>query len=174
MLQASMLQAHMRMFASYNAWANAKLYSAVRLLPDSDYRRDAGVFFGSMHATLNHILVADRIWLRRFTGKGDAPSRLDAILYGDFESLRQAREAEDIRIASWVGSLDEAALARPFTYAPVSEPSQEVTQPLAPALAHLFNHQTHHRGQAHAILTRLTGDAPALDLIYFQRKTPKS
>ncbi len=166
-----MLHRQLQMFAAYNAWANDRLFSAAGALTDDDYRRDADVFFRSMHGTLNHILVADRIWMQRFTGAGEAPVRLDAILFEGFSELQDARQAEDGRIADWVGSLDDEALAASFTYAPISEPLRRTTQPLAPALAHMFNHQTHHRGQAHAILTRLAGDAPSLDMIYFQRET---
>lgn len=166
-----MLLEHMRMCAAYNAWANERLYEAACALSDADYRRDAGVFFGSMHGTLNHILVADRIWQHRFTGEGDAPTKLDAILYETSGDLRAARAAEDGQIVNWIDGLDEVALSGTFTYTPITAPTRSVTQPLAPALAHMFNHQTHHRGQAHAILTRLTGDAPSLDMIYFQRET---
>ena len=157
-----------RMFAHYNAWANGQLYDAVAALPEADYRADQGAFFGSLQGTLNHILVGDRVWLRRFTGEGPLPARLDEILFERFDALRAARQAEDARIISWVECLDETALRGVFTYVPIINPAQ-VTQHLAPALSHLFNHQTHHRGQAHALLTRLTGAAPSLDLIVFQR-----
>lgn len=158
-----------RMFAGYNAWANERIYAAAGALADTDYRADCGAFFKSVHATLNHILVADRIWLRRFTGEGDAPNRLDAILHDDFAALATARRAEDRRIIAYVDGLDEARLAGMVSYVPVSTPTP-VTQPLAPALSHVFNHQTHHRGQVHALLTRLAGTAPSLDLIFFQRE----
>jgi len=159
-----------RLFAHYNAWANARLYDAVAGLSDTDYRADLGVFFGSLHRTLNHLVVTDRIWLKRFTGSGDAPDRLDAILYDDLDSLRVARGAEDARIISWVEGLSDADLAALISYRPVSNPV-DITQPLAPALSHVFNHQTHHRGQCHAMLTRLTGTAPSLDLAPFQRES---
>lgn len=158
------------MLAAYNDWANRRIYEAAAGLADAQYRADTGVFFRSLHGTLNHILAGDRIWLRRFTGEGDAPDRLDAILYDDLARLRAARESEDHRITGWVGTLDEAALARPFSYRRVTT-SEPVMQPLAPALLHFFNHQTHHRGQCHAVLTRLVGQAPELDLIYFQRES---
>ncbi|MBT9289496.1 DinB family protein [Prosthecodimorpha staleyi] len=161
---------HFRMFAGYNAWANRRLYEAAAALPEADYRADHGAFFGSLHRTLNHILVGDRIWMRRFTGAGEAPNRLDTILHDDLAGLTEARFAEDRRIVDWVGGIDAARLAAPFNYVPVTRP-EPVTQPLAPALAHLFNHQTHHRGQAHVILTRTVGRAPDLDLIVFQRET---
>lgn len=155
-------------FAGYNAWANGRLYDAAARLSDADYRADRGVFFRSMHGTLNHLLATDRIWMRRFTGSGDAPDRLDAILHDDFAGLRAAREAEDRRIIDWIGGLDAAALAGSIRYRRVSSP-EEFVQPLSPALDHWFNHQAHHRGQAHALLTGLGQAAPELDLLYYQR-----
>jgi uncharacterized damage-inducible protein DinB len=160
------------MFAGYNAWANERLYNAAAKLSTEEYRADRGAFFKSMHGTLNHILVADRIWMKRFTGQGDAPARLDAVLHEDFASLRAARDREDARISAYVGQLTEAELAATFSYLTIVNP-KTVTQPLAPALDHFFNHQTHHRGQAHAVLTGLKGRdfAPSFDLILYQRET---
>ena len=164
------MKAHFAMFAGYNAWANRRLYDAAARLSDADYRADRGVFFKSMHGTLNHLLAADRIWMRRFTGTGEAPDRLDAILFEDLGPLRAARKAEDARIAAFVEDLTDERLAGRFRYRTLSNP-REIEQPLAPALAHFFNHQTHHRGQAHGVHTGLGGDAPPLDLILFQRET---
>ena len=161
---------HLPMLAAYNAWANRRLYDAASRLADTEYRADRGAFFKSVHGTLNHLLVTDQIWLHRFTGEGDAPSRLDAILFDDLSALRQARESEDARIRDYVDRLDEAALAGTFRYRRVSTP-EVFEQPLAPALLHLFNHHAHHRGQVHCLLTGLTGDAPSLDLLFFQRET---
>jgi uncharacterized damage-inducible protein DinB len=162
------MKSHFTMFAAYNAWANTMLYSAVAKLPDEDYRLDRGAYFKSLHGTLNHILVADRIWMRRFTGEGDAPSKLDVILYDDFSLLRVAREVEDKRITGWIADLLPQAFSGRFTYTAVTD-MRTISQRIAPALAHFFNHQTHHRGQAHALLTGFGEDAPSLDLIYFQR-----
>lgn len=160
------------MFAGYNAWANERIYNAAEKLSADEYRADKGAFFKSMHGTLNHLLVADRIWMKRFTGQGEAPTRLDAILHEELSSLRAARDREDARISAYIGQLTEEELAATFSYMTIVNPKQ-VTQPLAPALDHFFNHQTHHRGQAHAILTGLRGRevAPSLDLILFQRDT---
>jgi uncharacterized damage-inducible protein DinB len=157
-----------RMFGHYNAWANRRLFEAAAQLSTEQYRADRGAFFKSVHGTLNHLLVTDRIWMRRFTGEGDAPDRLDAILFEAFEELRAAREAEDRRIVDFVDGLDEARIAGTIKYRRVSSP-EEFEQQLAPALAHWFNHQTHHRGQVHALLTGLSGKAPELDLLMFQR-----
>ena len=160
------------MFAGYNRWANARIYDAAATLSDADYRADRGAFFKSVHGTLNHLLVGDRIWMQRFTGMGEAPARLDAILYDDFAALRLARRAEDERIAAWIGSLSEADLQGTFRYRTLTNPTT-IEQPRAPALDHFFNHQTHHRGLAHGLLSGLLGNerTPSLDLINYQRET---
>lgn len=156
------------MFAGYNTWSNERIYNAAEKLSLEEYRADRGAFFKSVHGTLNHILVADRIWMKRFTGEGAAPAALDTILHSTLPVLRVAREAEDDRIVEWIGSLPDKAFAGRFTYLTVTD-MRTISQRLAPALAHFFNHQTHHRGQAHATLTALGRPSPALDLIYFQR-----
>jgi uncharacterized damage-inducible protein DinB len=167
------LAAHYRMLGHYNAWANDRLYDAAARLDDTQYRADRGAFFKSVHGTLNHLLATDRIWMQRFTGAGDAPARLDAILFDRFDELRAAREAEDSRIVTYVDGLDEARIAGTIRYRRISTP-EWFEQQLAPALAHWFNHQTHHRGQVHALLTGLTGEAPELDLLFFQRLAARS
>jgi uncharacterized damage-inducible protein DinB len=156
------------MFAAYNAWANDRLYAAVHPLGDALYRMETGAAFGSLHGTLNHLLTTDRIWMKRFTGTGDAPACLDAILFESFADLKTARAEEDLRIAGWIDTLSPAVLAGVFTYTPISIP-EPVTQPLGPCLAHLFNHQTHHRGQCHMILTSIGQPGVVLDLVTFLR-----
>lgn len=161
---------HFVMMAGYNAWANGRIYDAAATLSAEELAREAGVFFGSMIGTLNHVLVGDRIWMRRLSGEGDAPAALDAILFPDLADLRRAREAEDERISAYVAGLDEADLAAPIVYVPITNPA-EVRQTRASALAHFFNHQTHHRGHAHAVLSRLGRTPPSLDLLVYQRET---
>ncbi len=156
------------MFAAYNAWANERIYEAASSLTKEEFTRDVGAFFKSMRGTLNHLLVADKIWLKRLTGEGDAPAALDTILYIDLPKLRVARENEDKRLIEWVGSQSEKQLSGRFTYMTATD-MRTVSQRVAPALSHVFNHQTHHRGQAHTILTILGKEGPSLDLIYFQR-----
>lgn len=154
--------------AGYNRWANERLYDAAAQLDDAQYRADRGAFFRSVHGTLNHLVIADRIWMRRFTGIGEqAP--LDAILFERLDDLRSARAAEDARIVAFIEDLDEAGLARAIEYSNSS--GRRFRQPLDSALDHFFNHQTHHRGQAHALLTHFLGNAatPSLDLIAYQR-----
>ena len=160
--------AHYRALADYNAWANARLYAAAAGLSAADFRADRGAFFKSVQGTLNHLLVTDRIWMRRFTGEGTAPDRLDVVLFDALADLKEAREREDRRIVAFVGGLGDDGLKGMVRYARASV-AETYEQALAPALDHLFNHQTHHRGQVHAILTGLTGSAPSLDLLMFQR-----
>ena len=157
-----------KQFAHYNKWANARLYAAALDLSERSYRLHIGVFFGGLHGTLNHLLLTDRLWLKRLTGEGDHPNRLDAILYEDRMELACARIAEDERLIKVIESYDEAALKSLHSYKTTSGMPQ--SQVLADILMHLFNHQTHHRGQAHACLSILTGgEPPSLDLLAFQR-----
>lgn len=162
------MKQHFSMFAAYNRWANTQVYGMAATLSEEELGRDVGVFFKSLSGTLNHLLAADRIWMKRFTGQGEAPSSLDATIHSDFTRLRAAREIEDKRIVDWVASLGDKAFAGRFTYITMTD-VRTVSQRLAPALAHLFNHQTHHRGQAHAALTGLGRPSVVLDLVYFQR-----
>lgn len=167
-----MLKAHYDLFAGYNAWANARLYAAAAQLSDEDYRRDGGAFFKSVHGTLNHLLATDRVWFSRCAGvdavQGPVPTRLDAIVFEDFAPLRAAREKEDAAILRYVRALPESAYSGVIRYRRVSTPDEH-EQPLRQAFAHWFNHQTHHRGQTHALLTRWRGEAPELDLLFYER-----
>ncbi|MEL6335625.1 MAG: DinB family protein [Pseudomonadota bacterium] len=158
------MKAHFRMLAGYNAWANDRLYATCAALPAEDLARDLGAFFGSILATLNHVMVADLIWLARLRGGAQLPLALDHILHDDFAELAAARRVMDRDVAAVVEEIDPAAILR---YLRRGAPQKAVAADL---MAHLFNHQTHHRGQVHAMLTRLGTEAPALDLIYYQRE----
>ncbi len=166
------MKSRYQMFAGYNAWCNERLYDAAETVPDTDYRADRGAFFKSLHGTLNHLLVADRVWMRRFTGVGELPPSLDAILYDDLPALRAARRTQDTLISRYIDGLSETDLTGTLRYRTVTNP-QTIEQPLAPALDHFFNHQTHHRGQAHGLLSGLIGNdkTPSFDLILYQRQT---
>ncbi|MCX8999017.1 DinB family protein [Rhizobiaceae bacterium BDR2-2] len=159
---------HFRMFADYNRWANERVYAACAELSEDEFRADKGAFFSSAQRTLNHILVADRIWMKRLTGTGEAPEALDTVLFEDFDALEAARQVEDARIAAWLDGLTQDDLAKPLTYSNVAG-TAHFTQPVAPVLTHIFNHQTHHRGQAHVILTALGKPSLVLDLLAFLR-----
>jgi uncharacterized damage-inducible protein DinB len=142
-------------------------------LPDEKYRRDAGAYFRSLHHARNHLPVTDRIWMRRLSRQGNHPDKLDAILFDDMQSLRGARQAEDARLVSFVQGLGDADFEKPCAYRTLSGAPQR--QPLAQILAHLFNHQTHHRGQAHAILTQLgVAEPEPLELLIMLREKGRS
>jgi uncharacterized damage-inducible protein DinB len=164
------MKPHFQMMAAYNRWANERIYSASGELSDDDYRADRGAFFGSIHRTLNHVLVGDRIWMHRFTGEGETYTELDIVPCDAFDTLQSARSAEDDRIIRWINGLSGEQMAGTFSYRTIASPPDR-TQPLSPALAHFFNHQTHHRGQVHALLSGLDVDPPSLDLIRFQRES---
>lgn len=165
------MKRYFQVLAEYNRWANARLYAAALKLPDDVYRKPTGVFFGSLHGTLNHLLLTDRIWLKRLTGSGEhLPDQLNSILYDDRQDLTKARVAEDARIIELVAAYDDAALARTVTY--TNRSGRQFQQPIADVLMHFFNHQTHHRGHAHACLSIVTGtEPPSLDLLLMQRGT---
>jgi uncharacterized damage-inducible protein DinB len=161
-----MFKTHLDQLATYNRWANRRVYDDAATLADAVRKRPAGVFFGSLHGTLNHMLVADYIWMRRFTGDGPQPERLNQILHEDFAELRTAREQEDERIFGFVTGLTD--YDRVLSYQ--NSTGKTFQQQLGPALAHFFNHQTHHRGQVHAALTISGIREPAsLDLLGLQR-----
>jgi uncharacterized damage-inducible protein DinB len=166
------MKPYFEMFAGYNRWANERLYEAAAGVPEREYRAARGAFFGSLHGTMNHLLLADRIWMRRFTGEGPTYTRLDDILHDDLPALAAARRDEDERIIAYIDALAEADLSAPMSYRTIVSP-QQITQTRSSALAHFFNHQTHHRGQAHCLVTEIAGNdaMPSLDLLVFQRQT---
>jgi uncharacterized damage-inducible protein DinB len=166
------MKARYRMFAGYNAWCNERLFDSAAKMSDADYRKARGVYFKSLHGTLNHLLVGDRIWMKRFTGAGEQPASLDAVLYDDFAALRAARQTQDTLITRYIDRLSDQDLNRSIRYLTFVNP-QTIEQALAPALDHFFNHQTHHRGQAHALLSTILGNeqTPSFDLIIYQRET---
>ncbi len=163
-----MLKERFDELAAYNRFANARLYQDAAALPDEARRREIGLFFKSLHGTLNHLLVADYIWMRRFTGDGPQPERLNQILHEDFDALRAARVAEDNRIFDFVTGLQPPDYDRVMEYR--NSTGKLFQQHFGPALTHFFNHQAHHRGQAHAALTILGMPEPqSLDLLVWQR-----
>jgi uncharacterized damage-inducible protein DinB len=163
------MKTHFVMMATYNAWANARLFRMAGALQDELYRREVGAYFKSLRGTLNHLLAADRIWMHRLTGVGDHPDRLNAILFDDLPSLHAARVEEDSRIIGFVQELEEPGFEEVLEYRTLNGTPQR--QRRREILAHLFNHETHHRGQAHAILTVLGVTEPdPLDLLIMLRE----
>lgn len=164
-----LFEAHFRMFALYNRWANARLYAAVAGLPEAALVVDRGAFFSSVLGVLNHLLVTDDIWLARLRGHGPADYRLDEMRFTALDALVGARAEMDAALIAHVFALDAAGLSAVLTY-PTRDGAVQM-QPCHHALAHLFNHQTHHRGQAHDLICQIGGRAavPVLDLLAYQR-----
>lgn len=161
-----MMLKHFTRFAAYNEWANTRLYDAVELLSDEEYFASRPAFFGSMHGVLNHILVGDTIWTSRM--HGTSPSiALDAEMYPDRDTLRTARQKMDTEIIAYMAERTEVDLAGDVRFKTTSGDPQSME--LAVLLAHFFNHQTHHRGQAHGMLSQTDVAPPPLDLLYFVR-----
>lgn len=147
---------HAQTMARYNRWQNRSLYTAASTLSDQDRRADHGAFFGSIHTTLAHILWADRVWMNRFaetpeTRSEDAQGK--GPRYQDWHQLQEDRAAFDETILGWASTLSRDWLTADFTWSNVAK-TRTSTQPGWRLVTHFFNHQTHHRGQAHALLTR--------------------
>ncbi len=163
-----------RVMARYNRWMNEKLYAFAAELSDAERKQDRGAFFGSIHRTLNHLLLADRVWLGRFTGATLEPGELgpggiralDQELYADFDELRRERAATDDSIDAFVATLDPEKLAGPLRYLRRGKVNE---LPLWHAVAHLFNHQTHHRGQVTTLLMQARHDPGVTDLVAMLR-----
>jgi uncharacterized damage-inducible protein DinB len=162
--------AYFRQMAQYNAWANERIYTAAAALSDRERKAKRPSFFGSIHATLNHILVGDRLWLSRLVNQPAGISALDQELYDDFEELRAARVTEDGRLVAIVDSYADADLADNLTYRNMAGEAKSV--PMVQVLGHIFNHQTHHRGQIHGLLSATTIVPPSLDMIHLTWDEP--
>jgi uncharacterized damage-inducible protein DinB len=147
--------AYMQRMARYNRWQNRNLYGAADGLSDDERRRDRGAFFGSIHKTLSHLLWADRIWLSRFSDvpppSGGIPG--SATLYPDWEGLKRERAEFDDTIIAWTDEIAPNWLDGDLTWLSAAV-RREVTKPKWQLVSHFFNHQTHHRGQVHAMLTQ--------------------
>lgn len=148
--------------AAYNAEMNRRLYAAAQRLSDDERRRDRGAFWGTIHGTLCHILWGDRMWMARFDGweRPAVPMAGSAALIADFDALHAARVAADAAIVQWAARVSPGWLGSAMTWYSGAA-GREITAPVALLVTHFFNHQTHHRGQAHALLTAAgerTGD----------------
>jgi uncharacterized damage-inducible protein DinB len=149
--------------ARYNAWMNERLYALVATLPDAERKRDRGAFFRSIHATLDHIVYADLAFFSRFTGDPPEVPPLGVELHPDFEALRAVRAALDRRLLDWTATLDAAWLRDDLGYTSNVDGAWRVVPRWALVL-HLFNHQTHHRGQVTTLLAQMGLDMGSTDL----------
>ena len=156
---------NIQLMARFNAWANGRLYGVVSGLAEAAYLEDRGAFFGSIHNTLNHLLVVDRLWTGRIEGVDHGITALDQTLYDDLAALWAARKDEDAHLIALVDGLGER-LQAPVGYTRIAGPGAQETR-CDHILITLYNHQTHHRGQVHAMLTQAGAVIPPLDVIYF-------
>lgn len=156
------LMDHFQRMALYNTRANVILYEACARLPHEALVEPRPAFFGSILGALNHILVGDRIWMARFEGDMAPSTGLDVMLYDTLPALQAARTVEDSRIAAFTKALNSGFLESTCTY--MNNQGRTLTDPNAVLLAHLFNHQTHHRGQVHGLLSQTEVPPPSLDM----------
>ena len=169
--------------AHYNAWMNSSIYDICGALSDEDLKRDRHAFFGSIHRTLNHLLLTDRVQMGRFVGEdrtrsfdeGGRPIEvrsLDQELYADFATLKRERKKTDAMIEKWTNDITPEFLAREMEYEAMSAPGRFRVSTWI-AVTHFFNHQTHHRGQITALLSQLGLDPGETDLMaFFRIKVP--
>lgn len=163
-----------RLMAGYNQWMNARLYAAAAALDEAELRADRGAFFGSILSTLEHVLAADAHWLRRFAVNfpafaslepvrhGPLPALVRGITFPDFARLRVDREAMDEVLLDFTREADEVTYAQPLNY--VNSAGESFTREAGLVLRHVFNHQTHHRGQVTTLFSQRGVDIGVTDL----------
>jgi uncharacterized damage-inducible protein DinB len=157
---------YVQRMARYNRWQNQNLYGVAHQLSDNERRRERGAFFGSIHKTLSHLLWADRSWMSRFSSDVQKPQAgipESVTLYPDWNGLKRERAAFDGTMISWADRLDAGWLENDLTYFSGAL-NRELTKPRWQLVTHMFNHQTHHRGQVHCLLTQAGGKPHSTDL----------
>ena len=148
--------AYVRAMADYNRWQNSNLYGAADALADAVRKEQRGAFFGSIHGTLSHLLWADQVWMSRFAGTPRPKAAgipESAGMVESWDELKRERIAFDDVIIAWADKLDPTWLEGDLTWFSGAS-KRERTKPKALLVAHFFNHQTHHRGQVHCMLTQ--------------------
>ncbi|SBT17889.1 DinB family protein [Marinomonas gallaica] len=151
--------------ANYNRWMNQRIYDVCSQLSDQELREDRKAFFGSIHGTLNHLLLGDKIWLGRFLGSPYTVAKLDEEIHHSFLDLKTDREATDQAIIDWANGLTDDVLDSTLEYRSVVNP-QPRSYEMWLAVNHFFNHQTHHRGQVTTLLCQVGLDVGLTDLIW--------
>ena len=151
-----------QLLANFNTWANTKIFSACKKLDSAEYKKDRRAFFSSIHGTLNHLLVVDRAYIARIEGIDHGLKSLDQILFESLLQLEVARIKEDKRLIDLVNSLSEESIHKEITYKGFE--TGETTYTIDILLITLFNHQTHHRGQIHNMLSQSGVKPPQIDI----------
>lgn len=164
------IASQLRMLASYHGWANALLCKEIAAISDEHYFAPAGLFFKSIHGTLNHLLLADRAWYGRFSGKPEAFASLAQEIETDRLTLIAELKSRDGIWHTLIDNAPDDAPAHSLRYTTTS--GMPAKAPWVGALTHVFNHATHHRGQITAALTQFGYACPELDLIYFVLEQP--
>jgi uncharacterized damage-inducible protein DinB len=154
--------AALRMLARYNRIANERLYEACGRLDPIEYRRERKGSFGSIHGLLNHLVLGDRIWMSRFAGAGNTTPPLNSILFDSFAELRSARAAQDEEIEAFFAKIDTDFLQKQLPY--TNNQGKDYLETAPVAVLHFFNHQTHHRGQVHVMISQTDIKPPSLDM----------
>lgn len=154
-----------KLLACYNQWMNKRLYDVCSRLSDEERKQDRKTFFSSVHGTLNHLLLGDRIWLGRFENTPIPVESLAQELFSDFKQLWKERALTDERIIQWADGLSDTLLNGNLIYTSNVNPMVR-TQKMAVAIIHFFNHQTHHRGQLTTLLSQCGLDYGVTDLIW--------
>lgn len=149
--------------SSYNMWMNDNLYTVCDSLDEETRNRDSGAFFGSIQRTLDHILFGDTVWMERLRDNRFTPRKIDQVLFADWTALKAERKKMDMEIDAWVKTLDDASLAAPFTFTSLTDGKQR-SAPKHVYVQHMFNHQTHHRGQLTTLLSQLGIDYGTTDM----------
>ncbi|MBL1269715.1 MAG: DinB family protein [Halomonas sp.] len=170
------LQPHFELMASYNKWMNTKVYDAASRLTTAELNEERGAFFGSIFGTLNHVVVADTIWLKRFAAHPassartlavivdlPAPQRLDELMFDDLEGLKAHRRWLDTVIINWVGALTDDDLSTTLSYHNTKGVASK--RRYSSLILHFFNHQAHHRGQASTLFSQAGVDIGVTDLL---------
>ena len=152
-----------QLLAEYNQWMNIKLYDVCSRLSEEELRLDRKAFFNSIYMTLNHIMYGDLAFLSRFSGNPVKVPELGQELASSFTALRAEREALDIRIIDWVLTLDSLWLDEEQTYQSKVD-GRIRTVPRWALVTHMFNHQTHHRGQVTTLLSQMGLDIGSTDI----------
>jgi uncharacterized damage-inducible protein DinB len=148
--------------ASYNTWANVQTQNECAKLNTEQLTKDVGAFFGSIHRTLNHTMVADRIWMARFLGEPEFNSPLDAVLHESGDVFWAERSALDHRIEAFAATISAEWLAGSLTFGRVSSPVRR-TRPKWALMVHMFNHATYHRGQVTTLMKQMGFDPAETD-----------
>lgn len=151
-----------QLLANFNTWANTEIFSSCKKLDDTEYKKDRKAFFSSIHGTLNHLLVVDRAYISRIEGKNHDLKSLNQILYENLFQLEEARIKEDKRLVDLVNNLSKESINKEITYKGFETGNQTYTINLV--LITLFNHQTHHRGQIHNMLSQTGIKPPQIDV----------